>query len=705
MSVAVTCRACGARLKLPPGTTKKKAKCPKCGARVDLTAALDASAYHADSVASLAEVPADAQPARASKPAAVAPAATPTQAAKAKVAAPEDDPLPYPAAAAKVAATAPAKAPTAQKPVEEPPLTLDDDPQPLSLDDDPASSAPAQPAAPPPFRTPALVAADSAGLFTGPCQVVVVPHGMFLESVPYRPFLYAPIRSRVEASGIGFVLTLPDGRALTIEFEGLHAERIAEDTAGFLSGRRSMPDPKEYRRNPTWLLWPALIFAAGPAVGALVLAKTTEVGFKTGALFAAAFAGMGLVANAAAALLTRMSLPAKVVVMATVGVLITGVCFFGAAAYMAGRRYEAELARPEPVPQQQAAVQPTPPPQEVPLPPKNTLPTAADAAYREGVHLFEDGPDDVTSLGVTPDGAVMLVGYKNGETRVWRFDQLTIDPFVAGPRADGPVTRIDFDATGSISYLTCPGGVVAAYWNNLPEVPAKIPGDLIAPFTFPSGERFAAYRGNSVTLRYVPTGLLKKPPPQKAKGPYVLLPKDEVIPADVKALLTAAAQKPTMLAWHPTGKLLGGLPDGSVVSWGATGPRPEVVTRDHKGPIRAWAASPGTWDFATGDDKGNVGLWANKAMIPRVFTGASAAGGGAVAVTHLAFSPAGSLLALTDSANTVWVWDLFTMRSIVRVNRPGPLRALSFGPHDDLLMLGSGKGIECWHLAELAKQP
>src|SRR5262249_45438608 len=163
---------------------------------------------------------------------------------------------------------------------------------------------------------------------------------------------------------------------------------------------------------------------------------------------------------------------------------------------------------------------------------------------------------------------------------------------------------------------------VAALWNNPPESPLKIPGEMFAAFPFPSGERFATLRGNALLLRSVPTDLVKKPA-GKAKGFVLTQPREGPIPADVKAPLTPPG-RPTFLAWHPTGKLLGGLPDGTVVSWGATGPAFTATGRVHKAAVRAWAASPWTWDFATGDDKGTVGVWENKSMTPRTFLAASA---------------------------------------------------------------------------------
>jgi len=710
MSIPVTCQGCKARLKLPPGCTKKKARCPKCNARLDLSAVLAATAYHPGSVASIGELTipeiaappvVTAKPAKPAKPVAHAkPAAVATKTATLpeKPREREEDPLPYSDVKASKPAATPAKPAPLPLPAAEPLLTLDDDPAP------PTETAAPTPVAPPPFRTPAEMTFDSAGLFVGPCEVVLVPHGMFLESVPYRPFLYVPIRTPMSLTGRELAITLPDGRMATVEFTGANSHQIADDAVGFLSGERPMPELTDYRRVPKWLLSLAVIFALGLAVGPLVMSQTTELDFSTGLMIATGFAGVGLLANAAVVLLTRLSVPAKVAVMASIGVLVTGVFLFAATAYLAGRKHEADQVKPEPLPQPPPQPVPKDTPEPPPPVPLNRLLTAQDTAYRDGVFSFEEGADEVTAINLTPDGSTMLAGYKNGATRIWRFDQLAlVDPFSAGPKVDGPVNRIHFDAPGNIAYMTSTGGTFAAYWNDPPEAAVKIPGEPFAAFTFPSGERFAAIRGTTLTIRYVPVALVKKPN-TKAKGFPAILPKDEILPADVKGTLTSSGPRTTFLAWHPTGKLLGGLPDGSIVSWGAVGPRYETVSRDHKAPVRVWATSPATGDFATGDEKGMVGLWANKSMTPKVFTATSNTGA-PVAITHLAFSPTGTYLAVSDSANVVWIWDLNLMRSILRVHRPTPVRALSFGPTEDLILLGNGKTVEMWHLNELAKQP
>ena len=232
MSVSVTCRACGARLKTPPGSTKPKPAArsatrgwtwPRArGHRVPPTGAKPAK-------------PTRAKPRR--KPPPTGARSTTTASAPLPVAEREEDPLPY--LDLKPALNGSAR----QQPPLLPPAKAHDEP-PLSLDDDPAP-APPVPEGPPPFRVPARVTADTADLFTGPCDAVLVPHGLFLESVPFRPFLYAPRGSPASLPGRrALAVSLPDGRTVTVEFLGRNATRVAEDTAAFLANERGVPDPR-----------------------------------------------------------------------------------------------------------------------------------------------------------------------------------------------------------------------------------------------------------------------------------------------------------------------------------------------------------------------------------------------------------------------------------------------------------------------------
>ena len=45
-----------------------------------------------------------------------------------------------------------------------------------------------------------------------------------------------------------------------------------------------------------------------------------------------------------------------------------------------------------------------------------------------------------------------------------------------------------------------------------------------------------------------------------------------------------------------------------------------------------------------------------------------------------------------------------TGRFAAVAKRPG-LKAMAFGPTDDLLLLSSGKAVELWHVPELVRRP
>lgn len=579
MSAPVICSSCGARLRLPPGRARRKGRCPKCGTRIVLAAACDDSAY--------------------------LPATPPPR---------QEDPLPDPD-------RAPAQ------PDRPAPLPLDDD-APLSLDDEPLPIPLLEPAAP--LRVPVCVTADSAALLTGPCAAVIVPHGLFLETVPFQPFLYIPVGVRVEESGRrGLVAELPDGRKVSLSFAG----RGGSTVAAFLVGTGPMPDARAVRGRPVRVV---------AAAAAIVLAAAT------------------------------------IAVLADRG----------------GR--EENAAAPQPVPQ------PAPPPVEPkpdeppPRAPRRP-PTILDRAAADGVYRFDDGPDEVTALGISPDASTLVIGYRNGATRVWNFAQPSFDPIAPGPRCDGAPTRIEFDATGTNVYLSCSGGLVAAPLINPPTAPVKIPGEPITVFPSPGGDRFAAVRGNTLALRYVPGGLVAKPPASKSAF-TITAPKDEVQPNNVKARVAAPPARPTFLAWHPAGRVIAGQPDGSILELGGNAVRFTAATREHKAPVRAWAAAGTTWDFATGDDRGGVGIWSNRAMKPVLFTASTHA------ITQLAFGPSGAHVAVADAVGEISLWELWEPVLVFRVKRPAPVKAIAFGPSDDAIIISHGKSVELWSLSELVKE-
>jgi hypothetical protein len=412
MAVRLVCRACGKRLKLPdevpPG---RAARCPKCLAAVDLTPALEATAYKAAVAASGAKhAPA---PSRDDTP---PPAPVPASLIG------EEDPLPY----------LDEKAPAANSGGLRPPLAKTKDAThqtrntkheapketPLSLDDDPASGE-----LPPelvPFRVPVRVLADSARQVVGPCFAVIVPHGVFLEREPMKPLLYAPVGSAVEAVSPGeLTVTLPDRRAVMLRFEGRTGRALARDVRAFLAGQRPAPVAADYRRK-WWMLWPALVFALGLAAGPLVLSQTASLGWEFGLKVGAGFALAGLAVNALVVLTSRRPVPVQMATMAGVCVFVTGVFLFGAGAYFAGRQRGLEEGRaeqppPPPAPQQPPPGVNTPGSPEPPEPPPRA-PTHLDRAKKNGASALDDGPADVTALALAPDGNTLGIGHADGVT-------------------------------------------------------------------------------------------------------------------------------------------------------------------------------------------------------------------------------------------------------------------------------------------------
>ncbi len=622
MAVRLVCRACGKRLKLPAMPSgRSAAKCPKCGARVELDAALEASAY----------LPALPPGAGQSAP----PHPRPTPPPRAGT---HPGPRPGPVAAKSARPGAPLPLPP------EEPLSLDEDDR--GPDADPE---------PPPFRVPVVVLADSARQIGGPCSAVLVPHGVFLEREPMKPFLYAPLGCRAESPAAGDLLvTLPDGRAVTFRFRGRAGSRLARDTRSFLAGQRPVPAAADYRRK-WWLLWAALVLALGLVGGPLALARGAGLGLEVGLEVGAGFALVGFLLNATIALVSRRSVPGQLVLMAGACALVTGLFLFGAAAFLAGRnRATAEAAHAPPAPPTAADAQLQPDRADPPPRPADAL-TVVDRAYAAGMTALEDGPSEVTALTTAPDGNTLGVGYADGTTRLCLFDQPAFDALQPGPTADGPVARVRFDAASRFVFALTPAAAVATTRSGPFATLAKVPGApaAVAPDLAGDRVRFAAVRGNAIQHRSIAAAFIQRPPAKaKDAGVAYALPGkgDEVVPPGSAPEVPKPAG-PTFLAWTPGGRLLAGQPDGGVAVW-SSALKAEAVNRDHKAAVRAWADCPQTGDFATGDDKGVVAVWPYRGGKPAV---APVTKGPVVA---LAFSPSGAWLAAADGTGWVVVWDV-----------------------------------------------
>lgn len=654
MPPSVVCRGCGRRLKLPPGSAGKKARCPKCGAKFDPAAAdPEATAY----IPNLAREPVRPEP----------PALLPGLASKV-------NPAPKPE-----------------------PLSLDDAEPVLSLDDAEPLGGPPAPVPPPPARFAVEVVADSARKLRGPFAVVLTPHGLFLESVPARPFLFAPVGTPATSASRELTLTLPD-RVLALRFGGANPRQLAADAAAFLAGTRPVPDSDDYRR-PWWLLGLGAVLALGLAAVPVVLTQTSDLPPGLGLMLGGLFAAVALAANAGVALLAPLPTGGKVGAMAgvCVGVLAVFLVVLGLTAPAAPQPV---VNQPEPAATPGANApgwpQPGATPQAAEPEPPSRPPSHLDVAAKAGMSRLDDGPADVTAIGLSPRDDTVVIGYADGQTRLWSPDQPTFEPLTPGPRGDGPVRRVQFDGAGRTLYLTCPGGLIAVARDGRNRTPVKIPGDPIAVFTDAARDRFVAVRGGRAVQRYVPAELVRNPPAGRVvKGFVVSAAKgDEVIPIGVKGD-PALPGPPTFVAWHPSGKVLAGQANGTIVS--PAGLKPETVTRVHKAAVRAWATAAGTWDFATGDDGGLIAVWPNRSLTPRTF------GDGAAAVTHLAFDTWGERLAVADADGGLWVWDAVGREPLFSVRRPAATALAFVG--DDFLLIGAGKGVEVWAVAALAKRP
>jgi hypothetical protein len=513
--------------------------------------------------------------------------------------------------------------------------------QPLSLDDaeqiPPVAAQPRLAQQPVPFRFAATVVADSSNQLHGDFAVVLMPHGLYVESVPNKPFLFAPIRTPAAPGDAGEVsLTLPD-RVLVLRFAGVgDPEALAADTVSFLAGARPVPVPDDYRDLPRRS-------AAFPVALAVVVSV------------AAAF-----------------------------GLLFAFTDVFSEKPAQTERVEEKPPEKPAAVPE---TIQ-TPVPVERPVRPK----THIDIAEQEGTTRLDDGPADVTAIAMSPVDNVAVVGHANGTTRVWALDRPAFEGPHDGPRADGPVKRIQFSADGATVYLTCNGGFTAGSRDAPPKTPVKLLGELVAVFPEAGAERFAALRGARISQRLIPAAIVKDPSVSlPVKGFVLPVSRLEVPPSGSRPELNPPVPKPTFLAWHPTGKLLAGTPSGEIVTWG-TGMASSSATKAHTAAVTAWADAGGTWDFATADASGTIGVWANKSMTPTTFkTGA--------AVTGLAMSYFGTHMAVV-SADGAEVWTT-TGERVARV--PGSVKAVAFGPTDDLLLIADGKGVRLAAWAGMAK--
>ena len=72
-------------------------------------------------------------------------------------------------------------------------------------------------------------------------------------------------------------------------------------------------------------------------------------------------------------------------------------------------------------------------------------------------------------------------------------------------------------------------------------------------------------------------------------------------------------------------------------------------------------------------------------------------------ITGLSFNATGSRLAVTDGTGWLVIWDVAAAKAVHRVKRPTAVKAMAYGPTDDVILLAAGKTVEVWWLPELVK--
>jgi hypothetical protein len=483
-----------------------------------------------------------------------------------------------------------------------------------------------------------------------------------------------------------------------LKFEGIpQPEQLAEDTAAFLSGQRPVPLPSEYRR-PGWLAGIGVLLAVGLAVGPIVMAESAEIEFWIGLLTAFVFALLAAAGNAAIALYSQMATGMKIAVMAVSNSALLGLFLIMAMVFLE-----------EPAPSEPPPSIPAPAPLETPS--VETLgttgtstsspseprgpPSHIDVIYRDGQTRLDDGPADVTALAISPLDRSAIVGYADGSTRIWALDQPTYEPPRLGPSGSGAIHRIDFDAAGKFAMISSAGGLVVYSITTPPRSPVLVPGEDVVALMAPGREKFAAIRNGRVQVRLLPMPLVKAPPESRSlRGFVTTTTKEETQLAGVPGP-GFVRPKVTFLAWHPSGRLLCGGMDGSIATLPSGDPiQPGFSSREHKSPVRAWAVSP--WgDFATGDDDGYIGYWPCKAKTISKFKA------GGLAIQGMAFNPCGGELVIVDTSGWVSVWYPETGQKAFEVKQKVAAKAAAYGPHEDILMISDGKGVELWWIPEL----
>jgi WD40 repeat protein len=342
-----------------------------------------------------------------------------------------------------------------------------------------------------------------------------------------------------------------------------------------------------------------------------------------------------------------------------------------------------------------------------------------DAASRAPVAVLT-GPGvsagPIVGVAFSPDGT--LVATAGGNTNVVLWDVARRIAVVL-PAGDTPVRAVTFSTDGQTLASTADGGSVTLWDVARRSVATTIPATSIGPIQAvafaPDGRTLAVGgAGGGVELWRV--------------GPKVLAPLGSLNGSLASVVALAFGPNSTLVAaesnsriglWELRGSSLLADPPvtGQAGPSGVTmGPRASglVATAGADGTIRLWRASDGGAHWTVPGAAAATGASSRAISMARAPDGrtllATPAGPGAVAiwdvasrqqiarfsvdspaVTALAFSPDGRLVATTSSNSRIQLWSVPSPQHPVReiVNFPGVIKALAFSPDGRILASAS----------------
>ena len=302
----------------------------------------------------------------------------------------------------------------------------------------------------------------------------------------------------------------------------------------------------------------------------------------------------------------------------------------------------------------------------------------------------------VGSVAFSPNDKT-LASADNGDVDLW--DTATRNP--DGPPLDekGPVTSVTFSRNGDVMASAEAGGKVEL-WDLATRKQLGPPLDAQSPV---SSVAFNADGGTLATGSADGNVLMWDVPSRERLGP----------PLDDDSAVTS-------VAFSPTGDLLAtGDEDGEVVLWDAKTDRQlglgpaigqlPVPLNDGGGAVTSVAFSPNGDIVASGDQAGDVVLWqvvGTSSGTPEQLGPPLSDGGGAV--TSVAFSPNSGIVASGDAAGTTVLWNarnglgpvLNDVGPILTDGSQNPISDIAFSPNGGILAGGDQNSVVLWDVAK-----